>query len=89
MFFNYFNISNTEDLIYYTLNVFEQLEIEANDIDIAISGQLKFIDFNEKLAMEYLPNTNVFRELQGLKTEYLNDAAISRNFTLLNMFLCE
>lgn len=89
LFFNQFEISNTEDILYYSLNVFDQLKIEPNKMKLEFSGQINSIELNLDLISEYIPDNSLGKEIKGLNTEYLNDSAIYRNHTLLNMFLCE
>tara|TARA_B100000508_G_scaffold140841_1_gene143780 strand:+ start:11627 stop:12337 length:711 start_codon:yes stop_codon:yes gene_type:complete len=88
LIFNQFEIDNTEDLLYYTLNVFEQLKLTADQVQVEISGKSKSFELDAKLANEYLPSLSRQFDIQGLKADLINDSSITENFTLLNMFLC-
>lgn len=89
LWFNRFELTNTEDLLYYTLNVLEQKSIKAEDIQLNIAGQIQSISLNQELISSYLHSVHILSEIHNLNTGLVADQAISRNFCLINQFLCE
>lgn len=88
LFYNQFNLSNTEDLLYYTLNILDELKITTSSISVLLSGRIQTLSLQKELISEYLDHWKYTDEIDGLSLNYLSEAARIRNFTLLNSFRC-
>lgn len=86
---NSFTIGNTEDILYYSFNMFEQLELNQQNVEVIFSGQLNKLNLQKDLCNKYLSNWKLANEVAGLKADLIGESAISRNFALLNFFRCE
>lgn len=88
LIFNQFETSNTEDLLYYTLNTLELIDIDPTTCQINITGNIRNIQLNEDILSDYLHDFKIISDIQGLQANLISDIAITRNYTMLNQFLC-
>jgi hypothetical protein len=88
-FFNSFVISSTEDLMYYTLSILEELDWKNEDTTINISGKLSSGQLNEKMLSEYLANHQLPTTISGIDLRFVNESERNKNYVLLNTFRCE
>lgn len=78
LFYNLFEIQSDEDILFYTLFALEQLDLDANKIDLKCYGKL-------------LPNTSIYQTLKKYVrhvTPAVKHEEILENYTLLNLTKC-
>lgn len=79
LFYNLFEIQSDEDILFYTLFALEQLELDANKVELKCYGRL-------------LAGTNVYQTLKKY-IRYVSPAIKNEefleNYTLLNLIKCE
>lgn len=78
LFYNLFEIQSDEDVLFYTLFVLEQLDLDANKIELKCYGGL-------------LPKTNVYQTLKKYiryVTPAVKNEEFLENYTLLNLVKC-
>src|SRR5690606_12114380 len=79
IYYNLFETLTGEDILFYTLFVFQQLGLDTNRIELLCYGQL-------------LPNTKVFQILKKYVRHVkaaMKDEDYLENFSLFNLSKCE
>jgi hypothetical protein len=90
LYYNAFPYRTTEDFIYYIMFVYEQLQLNPEEIELVLSG---FIDRDSKLfdiTYKYIRNVNFQHYTDSFQFSYVfNDVPAHYFFNLLNLNLCE
>lgn len=78
LFYNLFEIQSDEDILFYTLFALEQLDLDANKVELKCYGKL-------------LPNTSIYQTLKKYVryvTPAIKNEEFLENYTLLNLTKC-
>ena len=86
---NSFNYSSKEDLLYYVLFSFEQLNISTNSIDVTVFGTIEDTDESFSLMYEYIRNIKLGKRPHQFTfpTEF-NTLSHHKYFGLFTQILC-
>jgi hypothetical protein len=88
-FINSFLFKTKEDLLYYILYAFEQLEINPNLIEVFLLGEIKKGDEIHQLIFQYIKNINFgFRNKNIKITGALNQIPKHTLYSIFNQSLC-
>ncbi|MBO72573.1 MAG: hypothetical protein CMD35_03045 [Flavobacteriales bacterium] len=88
-FVNSFIFSEKEDLLYYILFVFEQLDINPNLIEVFLIGNIKKGGEEHQLLFQYIKNLHFGYRNKNIKTSgSLNDVPNHDFYTVFNQKLC-
>lgn len=89
LFSNRFPVQTPEDITYYILATFEQLQQNTSNTTVVLSGEFNN-DETLVLLQQYLENVQLSEYPKGLYfPENLNEAGIHRYFHLYSLALCE
>lgn len=87
---NNFNFKSEEDLVYYTIFVIDQLNINAETIDVRLSGAISEKSPINKLLRKYIRSVELFNYESDVRLSYaLNDIPLHSYPDLFNSRLCE
>jgi len=90
LFYNVFEISGTEDVLYYLLFTMEQFGLDPQIARVAFSGQKNYDDPLIKAMKKYIRNFSFSVHDNSLKmTGEISSLPSHYYFTLLNQHLCE
>ena len=89
IFQNSFKVSNSSDILYFTLFCLDQLNIDPNKNEVFLFGDIQKGDENYSLLYEYIRNIK-FGEISSTLSfnEELNNVSNHRYFTLFSQLLC-
>ncbi|MAO72212.1 MAG: hypothetical protein CMD02_06900 [Flavobacteriales bacterium] len=89
IFQNFFKVSNSLDILYFTLFCFDQLNIDPNKNEVFLFGEVEKGDENYSLLYDYIRNIK-FGEISSslLFNEELNNISNHKYFTLFSQLLC-
>jgi len=86
---NAFHFSTPEDIVYYVIFVFEQLNLNPEEISLALSGNVDRFSPVFDLLFRYIRNIEFLSRNEGFNYSYLfNDVPGHFYFTLLNPSSC-
>lgn len=89
-FYNSFQYQTSEDLIYYLLFVFEQLNIDRNTAKVSILGEVKKGDTVYSIMYKYIKNLNFVNRLDNFTyNPALNEVPGHFYFNIFSQYLCE
>ena len=89
MFQNYFTVSSSTDILYYTLFGFDQLNLDTNKNELFVFGEISKGDENYSLLYDYIRNIKFGEISSSLSfTEELQILANHKYFTLYSQLLC-
>ncbi len=89
-FCNNFNFKSAEDIIYYTIFVIDQLKVNAEKVEIKLSGNIQEKSNLIKLLRKYIRTVDVLDYHNNIQLSYaLSEVEIFRYFDLFNPRLCE
>ena len=83
LFYNYFEYKTKEDVLYYLLFTLEQLNMDAENIQLRLFGQIEEDDALYELCHQYIRNTSVFVSPHSSYIEDPGDAE-RIDFSVLN-----
>ena len=84
VFYNRFDFSTKEDLIYYLLFTIDQLKLNPEEIPVVITGNITENDDNYMIIYKYIRNVSVFNSEIGKENKFYN--SLKSDITLLNSF---
>ena len=87
-FFNSFSYRATEDLIYYLLFTFEQLQLNPNETPLIIFGEIEEDSEVYKLLYKYIRNISFTKETQTITTALflIRPKSISSTYFLTSIY---
>lgn len=89
IFQNYFTVSSSTDILYYTLFCFDQLNLDTNKNDLFLFGHISKGDVNYSLLYDYVRNIKFGEISNALSfTEELEIISNHKYFTLYSQLLC-
>jgi hypothetical protein len=86
---NCFRWQTNEDILYYTLNVCEQLELNPEKINIIVSGMTDTDHPLFQLLYKYIRDVNFYTKPHTIQIEFKDQPAFHLNTLLYNLSLCE
>ncbi len=90
IFCNNFNYKSPEDIIYYAIFVIDQLKVNAEKVEIKLSGNILEKSNLIKLLRKYIRTVDVLDYHNNIQLSYaLSEVEIFRYFDLFNPRLCE
>ena len=84
VFYNRFDFSTKEDLIYYLLFTIDQLKLNPEEIPVVITGNITENDDNYMIIYKYIRNVSVFNSEIGKENKFYN--SLKSDIRLLNSF---
>ena len=88
-FFNSFNYKTAEDLIYYLLFTYEQLQLNPDQTPLIISGEIEEDSEVYKLLFKYIRNISFTRRNPNYNYSFVfNQTKEHFYYKLLNQHLC-
>ena len=89
IFQNSFKVSNSSDILYFTLFCLDQLNIDPNKNEVFLFGEIEKGDENYSLLYEYIRNIK-FGEISSTLSfnEELNNVSNHKYFTLFSQLFC-
>lgn len=84
MFFNSFDMQSKEDLIYYVLFVFEQLQLEPSKETVHLFGQFDIEDEYYTILYQYINKVEVLNHELMAKTFHFDKKEFQKHFTLIH-----
>ena len=84
IFYNRFDFSTKEDIIYYLLFTIDQLKLNPEEIPLVITGNISEDDDNYKIIYEYIRNVSTFNSEINQENKFYNN--LKSDITLLNSF---
>jgi len=89
IFQNYFTVSSSTDILYYTLFCFDQLNLDTNKNELFVFGEISKGDENYSLLYDYIRNIKFGEISSSLSfTEELKTLSNHKYFTLYSQLLC-
>lgn len=89
IFYNTFNYQTTEDIIYYLLFVYEQLQLNPENIEVSIIGEVDKNSAVHIMIKKYIRNVKFEDRANDFSYSYgFNDISQHYYFILLNQNLC-
>ena len=86
---NSFLYTSAEDIIYFLLNVMQQLDIDKSDISLVIAGEMEKNSKAFEMINKYVKNISFAERPAGLKyCQGLQEIPGQMYYTLFNSFLC-
>ena len=82
MFYNRFNFTTKEDVIYYLLFAIDQLKLNPEEIPVVITGNIS--EDNYKIIYKYIRNVSIFNSEINHDSKFYN--SLKSDITLLNSF---
>ena len=84
IFYNRFDFSTKEDIIYYLLFTIDQLKLNPEEIPLVITGNISEDDDNYKIIYEYIRNVSTFNSEINQENKFYN--SLKSDIILLNSF---
>ena len=84
IFYNRFDFSTKEDIIYYLLFTIDQLKLNPEEIPLIITGNISEDDDNYKIIYEYIRNVSTFNSEINQENKFYN--SLKSDIILLNSF---
>ena len=84
IFYNRFDFSTKEDIIYYLLFTIDQLKLNPEEIPLVITGNISEDDDNYKIIYEYIRNVSTFNSEINQESKFYN--SLKSDIILLNSF---
>jgi len=84
MFYNRFNFTTKEDVIYYLLFTIDQLKLNPEEIPLVITGNISEDNDNYKIIYKYVRNVSIFNSEINHDSKFYN--SLKSDITLLNSF---
>lgn len=85
--FNRFEFTTTDDFLYYTLFVVEQLQLDRETIRVKVLGNIKEDDDNFKAVYNYIRHVSILETKSSFDLRPIDAAeSLPNNFVILNSF---
>ena len=85
--FNRFEFAATDDFLYYTLFVVEQLQLDRETLQVKILGNIQEDDDNFKAIYKYIRHVSIMETNPSFDIRHINDEeSLPNNFVILNSF---
>ena len=84
MFYNRFDFTTKEDVIYYLLFTIDQLKLNPEEIPLVITGNISEDNDNYKIIYKYVRNVSIFNSEINRESKFYN--SLKSDITLLNSF---
>ncbi|MAU25360.1 MAG: hypothetical protein CMC34_01055 [Flavobacteriaceae bacterium] len=83
-FYNRFDFSTKEDIIYYLLFTIDQLKLNPEEIPLVITGNISEDDDNYQIIYKYIRNVSIFNSEINQENKFYN--SLKSDIILLNSF---
>ena len=84
IFYNRFDFSTKEDIIYYLLFTIDQLKLNPEEIPLVITGNISEDDDNYQIIYKYIRNVSIFNSEINQENKFYN--SLKSDIILLNSF---
>ena len=86
---NHFEYKTKEDILYYVLFFYEQLNLSPKEIELVLHGEIQKEDYNFLILYDYIKNISFLKNTTEFKfCEKLKEIPIHKNIAIYNQILC-